>query len=211
MKRSNIGIFLGVGLILLGVLFLIEKAGFLHGVANFFWGLIFLAGAAYFIRVYTKDARSRWWAIIPGMALLGMAGGALLPESLKFWDSALFLGPIGLAFWIIYLTDRARWWAIIPAGVLSTLSVISVLDQVSGLSTGGFFFLGLALTFLLVALLPGAGSKNQWAFIPAGILFVLGLFLGLGAQTTGLTMYLWPTILILIGGVMIFLYFFRRG
>ena len=60
MKRSNFGIFLGIGLILLGVLFLIEKVGFLHGVANFFWGLVFLAGTVYFIRVYTSDPRSRW-------------------------------------------------------------------------------------------------------------------------------------------------------
>lgn len=210
MKRSNTGMLLGGGLILLGVLLLAEKAGgVLRGVSNLFWGLLFVAGAVYFFRMYMSDSRFRWWAIIPGMVLLGMGGGTLLPEPLKFLDSALFLGPIGVAFWIIYLTDRARWWAIIPAGVLSTLAVISVLDRVSGLATGGLFFLGLGLTFLLVALLPNGGTKNQWAFIPGGILLAIGVFLGIGTQA-GLMMYIWPASLIVVGGVLIFFYFFKR-
>lgn len=209
MKRSNFGMLLGGGLILLGIMFLVEKIGLLHGVFNLFWGLAFLVGTAYFIRIYMEDTFARWWAIIPGMALLGMGIATLLPEPLKFLDGALFLGPIGLAFWIIYITDRARWWAIIPAGVLTTLAGISVLERVSGLTTGGLFFLGLGLTFLLVALLPNPVGKNQWAFIPGGILLALGVFLGLGAQV-GLMMYFWPAALIVIGGVLIFFYFFKR-
>ena len=35
-----------------------------------------------------------------------------------YWGGALFLGCIGIAFWVIYLADRARWWGIIPGGVL---------------------------------------------------------------------------------------------
>src|SRR5437870_3899170 len=51
MNRSNFGMIAGGGLILLGVLLLIEKIGLLHGVFNLFWGLLFVAGAVYFIRI----------------------------------------------------------------------------------------------------------------------------------------------------------------
>ncbi len=210
MKQSNFGIFLGAGLILLGVLFLIEKIGLLHGVADLFWGLIFVAGAAFFLRIYTKDSGTQWWAIIPGMVLLGIGLSALLPGPVKFLDSLLFLGSIGVAFWIIYITDRTRWWAIIPAGVLSTLAVVSVLDHISGLATGGLFFLGLGLTFLLVARLPGGDANNQWAYIPGGILLTIGLFISMSAKLA-MIRYIGPIVLILIGGLLIFFYFKKRN
>lgn len=210
MNRSNTNVILGGGLILLGVLFLFEKLDILRGAVHLFWGLLLLAGAAYFIRIYTRDTAGLWWAIIPGMVLLGMGSAALLPESLKFWDSALFLGPIGLAFWIIYIHNHTHWWAIIPGGVLGTLSIISVLDHVSGVSTGGLFFLGLGLTFLLVAFLPNPVGKHQWALIPGVIMLALGGFLGIAMQS-GLMTYFWPMMLILAGGILIFFYFFRRS
>lgn len=209
MKRFDVGILLGGGLIFLGILSLLEKIGLLHGAFSIFWGLLFLIGAAYFIRIYTMDKQSQWWALIPAMALFGIGAEAILPQALKFWDGALFLGSIAIAFWIIYLTDRARWWAVIPGGVLLTLAAITVLDKVSGLETGGLFFLGLGLTFLLVALLPNPTGKNQWAYIPGGILLAMGVFLGFGAQVA-LMPYFWPAVLILLGGVMIFFYFFKR-
>lgn len=210
MNRVNANVLLGGGLILLGVLFLLEKIGILRGAVSLFWGVLFVLGAVFFIRIYTVNAVERWWAIIPGMVLLGMGGGALLPESLRFWDSALFLGPLALAFWIIYLTDHSRWWAIIPGGVLATLAVVSVLDRVSGLATGALFFVGLGLTFLLLTFLPNPVGRHHWALIPGVILLVLGAFLGLAAQTSLMT-YFWPGLLILIGCVLIFFYFFRRN
>ena len=210
MKQSNFGIFLGAGLILLGVLFLIEQTGLLHGIVSLFWGLLFVAGAGYFIRIYMGDPRLRWWAIIPGMALLGIGGAALVPGPLRFLDGAVFLGSIAAAFWIIYATDRARWWAIIPAGALTTLAVVSVLDHVNGLASGGLFFLGLGLTFVLVARLPNPVNKNQWAYIPGGILLAMGVFLSISAQA-GLAMYIGPIVLILLGGLLIFSYFFKRA
>ncbi len=207
MKRFGPATILGGVLILFGVLLLLEQIGILRGAASLFWGGLFLAGAFYFLRLYTMEYRSRFWAIFPGMAMLGIGLSAFLPSAL---GGALFLGCISVGFWVIYSNDRSHWWAIIPGGVLLTLAVISVLDHVDGLATGGLFFLGLGLTFVLVALLPGPVNKNQWAFIPGGILLAFGVFLGLGVQV-GLMAYFWPALLIVLGCVLIFFYFFRRG
>jgi len=208
MKQFDIRIIIGVGLLALGSLLFLEQLGFMRGAASLFWGLLFLGGAGYFLYLFTRDTQGQWWAIIPGMVLLAMGGEALLPESFDRLDGAFFLGSIGAAFWIVYLTDRSRWWGIIPAGVLTTLAVVSLIEEVSGVETGGLFFLGLGLTFLLVAWLPTPLGKNQWAYIPGGILIVMGLLLSFGAS--GLMSYFWPVALILAGGALIFFYFFKR-
>jgi hypothetical protein len=217
MKRFDARIIFGGALVLFGGLLLLERIGILHGASGLFWGVLFLVGAAYFFNMFLKNPRTQWWAIIPGMAMLGIGGGALLPEAFDAWGGALFLGSIGIAFWVVYLTDRSRWWGIIPGGVLLTLAAISVMDEVGGIETGGFFFLGLGLTFLLVALLPhrpdalsgNSIGKTQWAYIPAGILLTMGVLLGIGS-TSGLMTYLWPAVLILSGAALLFFYFFKR-
>ena len=38
-------------------------------------------------------------------------------DKLGAWGGALFLGSIGLAFWVIYFVRRDFWWAVIPGGV----------------------------------------------------------------------------------------------
>jgi len=103
----------------------------------------------------------------------------------------------------VYATNRENWWAIIPAGVMVTLAVVSFLDQFfAGFETGGIFFLGLGLTFGLVAILPGPRGEMRWAFIPAGVLFLIGLVLL--AALTSLVNYIWPVALILVGLYFIF-------
>lgn len=209
MRRFDFRMVVGIGLVLLGGLLLLEKFGYLRGASGLFWGLVLLAGAAYFFSIFWADRHGYLWAIFPAMLLLGLGAEAFLPPVLKSWEGAVFLGSIGLAFWIVYLTDRAHWWGIIPGGVLLTLGAVSVLDNVSGMQTGGIFFLGLGLTFLLVALLPNPAGTAGWAYIPAAILILIGALLG-SAATAGLADYVWPAALIL-GGVLVLVGFFRRS
>ena len=86
-------------------------------------GLLFLVFAV----------RGQWWAWIPSLSLLGLAGletlQYLAPVAADQWGGSVFLGAIGLGFWIVYLVDRAHWWAIIPGGVLVTLAVVATLDK----------------------------------------------------------------------------------
>jgi hypothetical protein len=120
----------------------------------------------------------------------------LLPDALDEIGGAIFLGAIGLSFWAVYLTGRDRWWAIIPGGVLITLALVSALPDrlFAGADSGGVFFLGLAATFLLVALL----ADMRWAYWPAGALGVFGVFLFFGSQISLLS-YLGAGALILVG------------
>ncbi len=69
-------------------------------------------------------------------------------------------------------------------------------------------FTGMALTFGLVALLPNGGSKLNWAFIPAGVLLVMGLsfLFSVGSWFR----YLLPGGLIIVGIILIVLTVFRR-
>jgi len=194
MKRLDYRILIGAALVLGGILMLLEQAGVLKGATDFFWAGVLAVGAAIFLFWFFSD-RSKWWAAIPGFTLAGMALSSLLPD--KFgWDGLAFLGGIGLGFWAIYLAGRERWWAIIPGGVLLTLGFTSVLSEAYRVSdSGGVFFIGLGITFLLVALL----AKMKWAFIPAAILFLLGFFLGifLGTPFSGVMQYIW------IGGLLV--------
>jgi hypothetical protein len=201
MNRIDPRIVIGTLLILAGALGFLQAFGFLRDASDVFWGLVFLAAGAVFLFVFANGfATGNWWAAFPGFVLAGLGVVILLPEALDNIGGAIFLGAIGLSFWAVYLTGRDRWWAIIPGGVLFTLAVVSALPDefLGGLSSGGVFFLGLALTFLLVALLAGMG----WAYWPAGALSVFGVFL-LFQSGVSLFSYLAAAALILAGGYMV--------
>jgi len=206
MKRFDPRLIIGVLFVLGGLLSLFDVMGFISNAGGIFWGVIWGAVGVFFLYLLLSDRTHNWWAAFPGFIFLGMAISSVLPNALQAFDSLFFLGAISVAFWWVYFTDRSRWWAIIPAGVLLTLGVVSVLDDVSGMDTGGLFFLGLGLTFLLVTLLPGGGNRS-WALIPAIVLLLFGTIIGIPA--IGLSGYLTPVALILVGGYLV-LRFFRR-
>jgi hypothetical protein len=103
-----------------------------------------------------------------------------------------------VGFWAVYFRQPSQWWAIIPGGVLITLGLTSALTEAFNITeTGGVFFVGLGLTFLLVALL----AKMKWAFIPAAVLLLLGFFLGTPFE--GVLQYVWIGILLIAGIVLV--------
>ncbi len=201
-KRIDPAIFGGLVLILVGALYLLQTMGVLQDVGDVFWGVIFLAAGALFLFAYFTGS---WWAVIPGCVLAAIGVLILLPDSLEKFGGAVFLGGIALAFWVVYFSStHERWWAIIPAGVLTTLAVVTFLpDMVGGVATGSFFFFGLAVTFLLVALL----AKMSWAYYPALALVIVGLLvlLALGDVAN----YIWAVALVLGGGYLIYRSFRR--
>ena len=109
------------------------------------------------------------------------------------------LGGIGLSFLAIYLVERANWWALIPMGVMATLALVAGLDEAQvGIETGAIFFIGLGVTFGLVALSSGRQGDLRWAWLPAVVLLAMGVLLLATAQD--LIRYAWPLALILVGG-----------
>ena len=211
MKRIDFRILIGAILISVGVLFFLQTLNILSNVWNILWIVVFFAGSGIFFYVYLTD-RSQWWALIPATTLLGLSGtiflDTYLPEKHNL-GGVFLLGGIGLGFFIIYLTNRDFWWPIIPGGVLATLGVVTISDQViADDSGGGIFFIGLAITITLVALLAKPRENFWWALIPASVLFILGVFL-IGPLHS-IFNYIWPIALILTGGILLFRNFLNR-
>ena len=208
MRRLNPRLWLGILLVLGGLLSLLDAVGIISNAGGIFWGLIFAAGGLIFLYMLVNN-RENWWAAFPAFTLLGLALSSFLPESLEAFDGLVFFAGISFGFWWVYFTGTDRWWAIIPAGILLTLGIVSLVDSAAtGIETGGLFFLGMGLTFILVAILPGDKSGRSWALIPGVILLVFGALLG--TPYRGFTDYLWPAILILLGGYFVFRFFRNR-
>lgn len=201
MKRFDPRILIGSLLILAGALGFLQAFGFLRNASDAFWGIVFLLAGGVFLVVFASGfASGNWWAAFPGFVLAGLGVVILLPPALSNIGGAIFLGALGLSFWVVYLTERGRWWAIIPGGVLFTLAIVSALPKSisSGSAPGAVFFLGMALTFLFVSLL----ANMRWAYWPAGVMGVLGVFLLFDSQIYLLS-YIGAAALIFAGGFII--------
>jgi hypothetical protein len=150
-------------LIFLGLLFLATHFGWFGWLTNWLWSLLFLGAGAAFLYVYYQN-RERWWALIPGSALLAVGVAALSGHA----AGGLFLALLGAGFAAVYLSERKRWWAIIPAGGLLTLALLAWLGAARpAWDTGWLFFSGLAATFGVLFFLPEGQGKQRWAIYPA--------------------------------------------
>jgi hypothetical protein len=195
----------GCLLILGGVLFLLQNLGVIE-FGGLFWAVLLGLGALFFLTIFFTS-RTNWWALIPGMALMGVALvvilGYLSPGISDVWSGFIVLGSIGLSFILIFLVNHQNWWALIPGGALITLGLVSGAAQfLPGIETGGIFLLGLGVTFALVALVPTPQGRMWWAWIPAGILAFIGLILT--AVAGNIFIYIGPFVLIVGGGILIY-------
>jgi hypothetical protein len=218
MKSNKRYIVLGIVLIALGALALLQNLGILNLsdllpyisigpddlVAQVIVTLLFAGVGLIFLVVFAVNVYRNWWAVIPGFTLIGVAALIAFGSRMGEAGAGMFLGAIGLSFLVIYLVRREFWWAIIPAGVLLTLAVmIPVIAAFPGAPMLGpaFFFFGLALTFLLVYLLPSEEERRTWALYPAGILAVIGVMLLLSLGN--LINILWAVALMIGGGYLV--------
>lgn len=202
MKRFDTRIIFGLLLIAGGLVMLLPESFEDIG------GGIFLGGIALsFWYVYFANRTERWWAIIPGGVFTALSLLVLGSAYFEDYSGVIVLGGVGLTFFVLYLANPSeRWWALIPFGVLSTLATITVVaEQVGEFQTAGVFFLGLAATFLLVAFL----AKMTWAYLPAAILAVMGVFAL--ASLFDVISYVWAVGLIVVGGVILLRYLTNRS
>jgi hypothetical protein len=203
MKLTNWRVIVGGLLVLIGLLALLDTLTIIP-FAGLLWGIIFgLAGIGFI--AYLFGNRNAWWAVIPGMVFLGLSGVILIntifPGRGDSISGFLFLGAIGAAFWLVYLMNRNFWWAIIPGGVMGTIALTVLVDEFTRFDGGFIVLFGMAVTFALVAILPGLPGNRRWPWIPAGILFiisVLTLFASLNLMS-----YFWAVLLIGAGLILI--------
>ncbi len=169
MKRFDPRIVFGFLLLVGGGLALAQAMGYLQNATGIFWGGLFLAAGLIFL---TLLFGGHWWSAIPGFTLAALGVLILLPESLSELGGAIFLGGIGLSFWVVYFTSRVeRWWALIPAGVLTALAIMIVVAQRFENLGGAVFLGGIGLSFFAAYLSQRA--ERWWALIPAGVLVTL--------------------------------------
>lgn len=206
MKRFDMRIVFGLVLIVAGSMFLLQNLGIFYGGVSLLWTILIGGAGIASLYVYAIN-RENWWALIPGCTLIAIALNIFLdmisPRLSNILGGGIVLGGIGLSFWMIFLNRRAFWWAVIPAGVLSSLAIVSILDEI--LPDGqadGLFLVGLGLTFLLLGVLPGYENRLKWAFIPGGILTLIGI-LTLPFMKFFVNI-LWPLALIGAGGYVIY-------
>lgn len=214
MKRFDVRVVFGLLLVGLGGLFLLQNFELIPTELPVVWVLAFGVGGLAFLYLFFTDVQ-QWWPLIPGFALLGLAALIGFPAFFPWFPgdagAALFLGMVGLSFILIFVVTGTReWWALIPGGALvSVAALVGLTPFLRGEATVGVMMLGLALTFAAVALLAPREAPRGWAWIPAGILGMMGWFFV--AAATRLAGYIIPLALILGGGYFIFRSLRGRG
>jgi len=207
MSKRNSSMIWGIILVVAGVVFLLQSLGIVDEIGPLVFAPIFGVAGLAFVTVYLRNKKS-WWALIPGFGLLGLASMMLidmfLPRVGTIVGAGILLGALAASFLVIYATERENWWAIIPCGVLATLAVITVLTELApAFDSGLLIFIGLGITFFVVALTPTAGDPSRrWALIPGGVLTVFGAILL--ADSMAVFRYVWPAVLIIVGGYMVY-------
>jgi hypothetical protein len=218
MKKFDFRLIIGGMLVLMGGLLLLQQMDIISSDISVIWASLLIASGLIFLGVFAVN-RQQWWALIPGLTLVGLGIIPFLPAEYTYLGGSIMLGAVGLSFFIIYFSHHEHWWAIIPGGVLMTLAFCAYFAfhigenisgiRVDGIVLGSAFFLGLALTFLLVAILPNPSGRMNWAFIPAAAL-LLTAFTAASFRLQQIMIYVWPVVLVLAGIYLIYLYFKSR-
>lgn len=216
-RRGNPMIW-GLILIVGGLVMLLANMGYFESLGGLFAALLAAAGGAVFLYFFLRNTQKTWWAAIPGCTLLGLAGTIFLseyaPAALQPLIPASILGGIGLGFFLVYAVRREFWWAMIPGGVMFSVAATAFASEtgrLSGDAVGGLMVFGLGVTFLLVAMTGREFRTRRWAYIPAGILLLIGTLLSASMTRALETLgYVWPAVLIVIGGWLLYLALSRR-
>jgi len=145
--------------------------------------------------------------LLAGVYLLLNNLGVIGPWGDLIWG-ALF-AAVGLGFLIWSIVDRARWWRVIPGFILLAAGAVIIMESQKitlGNWAGAIVLFGVALAFWALLLRRG---DFWWALLPAGVLTVTSLLVGLRAD---LSAQVWTAALLIgLGLVFLLLYFLRLG
>jgi len=130
MKKSDM--IIGVGLVILGILFLSENFGYIEFDFQDIWPVfVLLAGAGFWIGYYQD--RKNYGLLMPGTILIvygllffycSAEGWYLMSDLWPFF----ILGP-GLGFFMMYLLGEREKGMLVPASILSGIAVLFLLSQ----------------------------------------------------------------------------------
>ncbi len=191
---------LGPVLIGVGLLVLIFNSNLLGTLPALIWLALLFAVA---VALWMVGAIPYWIRIV-GVAVLYVLAMA---TSGNLAGVAALAFP-ALAFAIIYLLRPKRnWWAIIPGGILASVALLVLFEEIfPGWDGAAVMFLGFAATFTFLYLLPAHRGGQRWALYPAIGSIVLTV---LTNDPSGDSGFFLP--LILIGAGVAILLWWRRS
>ena len=130
MKRSDMVI--GVGLVILGILFLSENFGYIEFDFQNVWPVfVILAGAGFWIGYYQD--RKNYGLLMPGTILI-IYGLLFFYCSAQGWYLMTDLWPIfilgpGIGFFMMYLMGEQEKSMLIPASILSGIAILFLISH----------------------------------------------------------------------------------
>jgi len=196
-KRGYGSLIWGGLLVILGLVLLIDNLDVLGDWNAPVWSLVLGAFSVVFLVTYIRD-REQWWALIPGLVILGIAIAVFLAEQdlvEGYVVATIILVGVGLPFLLIYLSDRQHWWALIPAMTMTGIAAgvfLEGLGAIGGPAVGGLAVAGVSLGFVSIYLID---REQWWALIPGGLMGVLAFFLLLATATK----FVLPVAIIVLG------------
>jgi hypothetical protein len=196
-KRRYGSLIWGGLLVVLGLVLLVDNLDLLGDWNAPIRSLLLGAFSLVFLATYIRD-REQWWALIPGLVILGIAVAVFLAEQdlvEGYVVATIILAGVGLPFLLIYLSDRQHWWALIPAMTMVGIAAgvfLEGLGAIGGPAVGGLAVGGISLGFVSIYLID---REQWWALIPGGVMGVLAFFLLLAAAAK----FIWPAALIALG------------
>jgi hypothetical protein len=202
-KEKYVGVFWGIVLILLGVVFLVTQTTSFQ--INDPWLAMALAAGlslAFFVS-YFLSGTERWGWLFPACILAGLTltigFSQLVPQPQGGWMAAPILLGVAAPFLVIYFRDREKnSWALIPAYIMIVITLIAALsDVLPGELEGTLVLLLISLAFLGVFLLKHA----RWALI---VFIVLVLASIIPAVQSDWSYVIGPAILIALGGLLVY-------
>lgn len=196
-KRGYGSLIWGGLLIVLGLLLLVSNLDLLGDWDAPIWSLVLAAFGLVFLSIFVGD-RKQWWALIPGLVILGISVAVFMAEQDLVADyvvATIILAGVGIPFLLIFVSDRQHWWALIPAMTMIGIALgvfLEGVDVITGPAVGGLVMGGISLGFLSIYLV---NRDHWWALIPGGAMGIPAFFLLLAAATK----FVWPLLLILLG------------
>ncbi|MBD3290932.1 hypothetical protein GF337_19150 [candidate division KSB1 bacterium] len=215
MQHLNQKKFLGFALIIFGLLFYLETLGVLIMNIKFPLGTGIVLIGFLLISKYNQTQQIRFI----GLGLLSLFIGLMIfingfqnvPNDVTFALLLFFLSSFSI---IAFFMEPEKWWYILPGAVLFIFAIILIIDAYRLLSSGmlGFVFLfGLSLLFTYLYLIRTPENKLNWAKYPAGIIFLLSLYVLSEQWDNQIAAVLFPISLIALGIYFSFINFRKKS
>lgn len=217
MQKLQPRVWLGLGLIVIGVLVLLDQMRWLYFREEWIVATAFLVGGIWCLSLYQRDKMT--WKLICG--LIGISiGMTIILDSLSIVAGDYLGGLIVLLlagiFILLYSRNPKMWWALIPGGILLTVGARVLLEEAVWsfrYYADSFVLIGIGLTFGYLYKIRTAENRLDWAKWLAIICLVIGgvkllneIFYDLHIEEFAL-----PVALILIGAYLILRNLRRRG